>query len=115
MDDARKVETKYGKRLKQIGVGGCCMIVALVSGIASSARADLVSGRVYLDGQALPNQTCPIVGQTPQVQTNAQGAYHVFLPAGAYTVECTMNGTPYTCSIHASSQPVQQDCLLTPK
>lgn len=114
MKHARTVQPNRSNkaRLAQIEIlCGCLMIIALVACVASPARADLVSGRVYVDGKPWPDATCTIDGNI-EIHTDKNGAYRVSLSPGPHQVQCTVNGVSKAAGINASSQPVQQDIPL---
>src|SRR5262245_48866084 len=83
-----------------------CMTAALVLGVASTAAAQIFTGRIDVaiedsTGGRLPGVNVDITGPTSQtLVTDAQGEAHFLnLPVGVYTVKATISGfNPFTNS-----------------
>src|SRR5262249_26504639 len=83
-----------------------CVTAALVLGVASTAAAQILTGRIDVaiedsTGGRLPGVNVDITGPSSQtLVTDAQGEAHFLnLPVGVYTVKATISGfNPFTNS-----------------
>src|SRR5437016_879531 len=92
-----------------------CFIVAAALCLPSTARADIVSGRILgLDEKPIANGSFTAKdskGEATPFKTNKDGNYSVFLEPGKFTVSYSGDAT-LTGTIESFPQPRQSDVRL---